>query len=157
MTGKARFEQTAGNKPPILSPGDVSPEELHKWETGCRQYFKVKTIAVEYQVTHVAWNLQDLRVQDWYTMEANRLNTLTFDDFMKEVRKTWLPVGLGHNNPPKDAWIFQQAKSFRKWTIEVQSLNTDLTQYAVYLDDCCASVSTWRHTCILTFRKSAAW
>ena len=57
MTGKAHLEQSAENKLPILSSGDLSLEELHKWEMGCHQYFKVKTIATENQVSHVTWNL----------------------------------------------------------------------------------------------------
>ena len=135
MTGKARFEQTAGNKPPILSPGDLSPEELRKWETGCCQYFKVKMIAADNQVSHVTWNLQDPRIQDWYATEADRLNTLAFNDFMKDVRKTWLPLDWDTTIRQKMLASSQHARPFREWTVEVQSLNTILHNMLSHLNN----------------------
>ena len=132
MTGKAHFEQTAGNKPPILSPGDLSPEELRKWETDCRQYFKVKTIAADNQVSHVAWNLQDPRIQ---AMEADRLNMLAFDDFMKDVCKTWLPSDWNTTIHRKMLASSQHARPFHEWTVEVHSLNMILRNMPSHLND----------------------
>ena len=57
-----RCEQTAANKPPLLTAGDITPEALRAWEMDCLQFFRQKGLAEEEQVGKVAWNLQDPRV-----------------------------------------------------------------------------------------------
>ena len=57
------YQQASTMKPPVLTPGTVSPEQLHMWEMGCLQYFHHKTISAADQVQYVAWGLHDPRIQ----------------------------------------------------------------------------------------------
>ncbi|KAI9449465.1 hypothetical protein HD554DRAFT_2034239 [Boletus coccyginus] len=77
--------------PPTLTPGEVTPEQLHKWEMGCLQYFFHKDIATDDQVKCIVWGLLDLHVQQWYSVENAQLNVLTFPEFMNELQHFWLP------------------------------------------------------------------
>ncbi|KAG8218243.1 hypothetical protein J3R82DRAFT_3842 [Butyriboletus roseoflavus] len=43
------------------------------------------------QVINIAWNLQDPYIQDWYINDADCLNALSFNEFIKEICKVWLP------------------------------------------------------------------
>lgn len=85
MSSKGHFKQIAVHKAPLVTAGDITPEALCSWEMGCKQYFRIKTITTADQVANVAWNLQDLHVQDWYSNDTDRLNGLSFDAFMLEV------------------------------------------------------------------------
>ena len=80
-----RCEQTTAHKAPLLTAGDVTPEALQAWETGCVLFFLHKDVAEKEQVGKVTWTLQDPRVQDWYLSDRDRIHTLSFPDFMKEV------------------------------------------------------------------------
>lgn len=46
----ASVEQDSMSKPPVLLPGDISPEVMREWEDGCVGYFEHKEIAAEKQV-----------------------------------------------------------------------------------------------------------
>ena len=130
-----RCEQTTANKPPLLTAGDITPEALRAWEMGCLQFFRQKGLAEEEQVGKVAWNLQDLRVQDWYSHDCERLNAMTFTDFMKEVRSYWLPSDWADSICQKMLSSTQGDKAFHVWAAEVQSQNVLLWGSPSYLPD----------------------
>lgn len=94
MSKTARMEQTAANKPPFLTPGDVSPEALRAWEMGCRQFFMHKSVDAAEQVAKVAWGMQDPRIQDWYLNDQDRINKLSFAEYLAEIRSYWLSSDL---------------------------------------------------------------
>ncbi|KAG1854083.1 hypothetical protein C8R48DRAFT_610217 [Suillus tomentosus] len=85
------MDQPAPTKPPFLTPGDFTPEILRTWEMGCQQFFIHKEVPVAEQVGKVAWGMQEPPVQEWYLNDQDRLNRLTLEAYMKEVRAYWLP------------------------------------------------------------------
>lgn len=87
----ACVDQPAPTKPPFLTPGEITPEVLRKWEMGCRQFFKHKKIPAEEQVGTVAWGMQEPTIQEWYLNDQDRMDKLTFKEYMAEVRTYWLP------------------------------------------------------------------
>lgn len=119
----ARVDQPAFTKPPFLTPGDITPEVLRNWEIGCRQYFKHKGIPAEEQVGKVAWGMQEPTVQEWYIVDQERLDKLTFDAYMAEVRAYWLPTDWADTTRQKMLSSFQGNKTFNDWAIEIQGQN----------------------------------
>jgi len=130
-----RCEQPATNKPPLLTPGDLTPEALQAWEMGCRRFFRQKDVAERDQVGRVAWNLQEPRVQDWYISDYDRLNALSFAEFMQEVRSYWLPSDWVAVVRQKMWASTQGEKPFHVWAAEIQSQNVLLHGDPSHLSD----------------------
>lgn len=119
----ARVDQPALTKPPFLTPGDITPEALRSWEMGCRQYFKHKNVPSDEQVGKVAWGMQEPLIQDWYLNDQERMDELTFTEYMAEVRAYWLPMDWADDTRQELLSSFQGNKSFSEWAVEVQNLN----------------------------------
>jgi hypothetical protein len=66
--------ETTGNKMPILTPGSLSPEVLHCFENICCNFFHVKKITTDEQVTLIMGNMQDLLISDWYWTDQQRMH-----------------------------------------------------------------------------------
>jgi hypothetical protein len=135
MSKTARVEQVAANKPPLLTPGDVSPEALRAWEMGCRQFFMHKSVDAAEQVAKVAWGLQDPRIQDWYLNDQDRINKLSFADYLAEVRSYWLSSDWADIVRQRMLSSTQGSKPFNEWAVQVQSQNTLLRGSTSHLDD----------------------
>ncbi|KAG2095734.1 uncharacterized protein F5147DRAFT_778632 [Suillus discolor] len=134
-TKTARVDQPAPTKPPFLTPGDITPEVLRTWEMGCRQYFKHKDIPVDEQVGKVAWGMQEPSVQEWYLNDQERMDELTFGEYMDEVRAYWLPSDWADTMRQKLLSSCQENKVFSDWAIEVQSLNALLRNTTSHLTE----------------------
>ena len=92
MANQSKFvtlEDTAG-RPPLLTPGDITPAVMCAFEMACFGYFEHKDIAEEKQVRKILAGLQDSRVQDWVSVERDRFVDLTYTEFMKEFRAAYL-------------------------------------------------------------------
>ncbi|KAG1718917.1 hypothetical protein EDD22DRAFT_792022, partial [Suillus occidentalis] len=125
-TKNARVDQPAPTKPPFLTPGDITPEVLRTWEMGCRQYFKHKAVPADEQVGKVAWGMQEPAIQEWYLNDQERMDKLTFDAYIAEVRAYWLPWDWADSTRQKLLSSVQGNKAFSDWAVEVQSLNAIL-------------------------------
>ncbi|KAG2144235.1 hypothetical protein DEU56DRAFT_910589 [Suillus clintonianus] len=131
----ARVEQHAANKPPFLTAGEISPEVFRAWEMGCRQFFMHKDIPDDQMVKKVAWGMQEPIIQDWYLNDQDRLNALSFTDYIKEVRSYWLPADWADAVRQKMLSSTQGSKPFNEWAVEVQSKNTLLRDTPSHLND----------------------
>ncbi|KAI6009280.1 hypothetical protein EDC04DRAFT_2581658 [Pisolithus marmoratus] len=119
-----RCEQLTPSKaPPILTPGDITPEALRAWELGCQNFFSLKGVTAGDQVLTVAGSLLDPHVQDWYSNNRARLVALSFSAFMTEVCKYWLPSTWAAQVCTKMLSSSQGTKAFYHWAVEVKSLN----------------------------------
>lgn len=58
---------------------------------GCHQFFRHKDIPEDEQVGKVVWGMQEPSVQEWYLNDQERLDKLSFDKYIAEVRAYWLP------------------------------------------------------------------
>ncbi|KIK36858.1 hypothetical protein CY34DRAFT_93677, partial [Suillus luteus UH-Slu-Lm8-n1] len=131
----ARTEQPSASKPPFLTVGEVTPEALRSWEMGCTQFFMHKDVAENEMVKKVAWGMQDPRIQDWYLVNRKEIDELTFDEYMAEVRRVWLPTGWADTVRRKMLASTQGQRSFMEWAIDVQSQNTILRGTPSHLAD----------------------
>jgi hypothetical protein len=94
MSTKSTAEVThlSSNKLPSLSAGTVSPEVLRQFENTCRSFFHNKEgLNAKDHVVRITGGLQDPLLADWYWMGQEAFDTLSFDDFMKELHNKWLP------------------------------------------------------------------
>ena len=135
MTSIGEYQQGAPTKPPTLTPGEVTPEQLWKWEMGCSQYFFHKDIAVDDQVKRVAWGLLGPRIQQWYSVENRRLNALTFNSFMDELRRFWLPSDWASELHLKMLSSCQGSSPFHEWVVDVQTQNSILVNNTAHMSN----------------------
>ena len=135
ISNVAEYQQSAPTKPPTLSAGEVTPEQLQKWELGCRQYFFHKDVEADNQVKRVAWGLLDPRIQQWYAIEAERLNGLDFGDFMVELRSYWLPSDWASDLRLKMLSSRQGTRPFLEWVVDVQTQNSLLVGDEAHLSE----------------------
>lgn len=87
----ATEEQSAPNKMPIVTPGDLTPKMLCSFKIFCKAYFNNKGIPSMEQVEKIALSFQDAQVQNWCMSNKTRINTMTFKEYMAELQKMWLP------------------------------------------------------------------
>ena len=125
------FQQAAPTKPPVLTAGDITPKA--SWEIGCITYFAHKDTSPAYQVQHVAWGLQDARIQQWYAIKHDRLNTLIFAAFMTELRLTWLPTNWAADTHMKMLSSRQTTQPFHEWATKFQTQNALLVSLNSHL------------------------
>ena len=78
MSKEAKVEITR-SKPPVLTPGSITPDTLRRFHNACKNYFHIKKVKPEDQVLSVAGNMTDPLISDWYWMDEPRINALTFE------------------------------------------------------------------------------
>ncbi|KIL53954.1 hypothetical protein M378DRAFT_30412, partial [Amanita muscaria Koide BX008] len=75
-------------KLPILTEGKITPQELYRFEMGCQTYFDVKDVTKDIdQVRRTMAGIRDPAIRSWVHSNHARLLTLSFADFMKDLRK----------------------------------------------------------------------
>jgi hypothetical protein len=85
--------EVSSNKAPILTVGFLTPETLCRFENACKNFFHSKKIPVDEQVSSVAGNMYAVLILDWYWTDDMRINTLSFNNFIKEMKSKWLKDG----------------------------------------------------------------
>jgi hypothetical protein len=90
MTKSATVEQSAPNKPPKLTAGEITPQVACDWETACETYFLHKAVTAADQVKMIASGMTDPRLRTWYLNQRATLDAGTFKDYMKALRGAWL-------------------------------------------------------------------
>ncbi|KIM80694.1 hypothetical protein PILCRDRAFT_9497 [Piloderma croceum F 1598] len=103
-------------KPPIITPGKLTPELLFDFENGAYSYFSFKDMKTKMEVPKVTGSLQDGRIQTWYRLNRVAVDAAGFPAFMKHICNAWLEPGweqdvklailMSHqNNTPISDWI----------------------------------------------------
>ena len=121
MSTKLHAEVThaGSNKPPVLSAGTVSPEVLCQFENVCHSFFCNKEgLELRDFVACVAGGLHDPLISDWYWTGQITFDTLSFDDFVKEVHNKWLVNGWEQDIRCKMLGT-KQAGAFWEWAIKM--------------------------------------
>ncbi|KAG0706782.1 hypothetical protein DFH29DRAFT_995651 [Suillus ampliporus] len=84
------IEQSAPNKPPKLTAGEITPQVTCDWENACDTYFLHKQVDATDQVKMIASGMADPRLRTWYLSQRATLNAGTFSDYMTALRNAWL-------------------------------------------------------------------
>jgi hypothetical protein len=124
-----------GNKAPILTSRSVSPEVLRRFENACRNFFHAKKIAANEQVASVAGNMHDALISDWYWTDEARINGLSFEGFIKEMKVKWLKKGWELAICRHVLGTKQNGEVFWEWAVRMRGLNALLRDTASHLTD----------------------
>ncbi|EPQ60409.1 hypothetical protein GLOTRDRAFT_30860 [Gloeophyllum trabeum ATCC 11539] len=89
-TGLATVQQAMPKSPPTLMPGDLTPVILCKWYYTCHIYAMHKELDANKQVSRVAWGMQDDCLADWYRSDQDRIDRLTLDACITEMKSLYL-------------------------------------------------------------------
>jgi hypothetical protein len=133
--GMAYVEQSAPSKPPILYPGDVSPEILLEFEIGCIGYFDTKEIAPDRQVRKIIAGLKDSRMRDWITTDHERILELSFEEFFVELRSLFLDPNWEELTCREMGTMVQKGEAFWNYAIRMQAKNSLLLNTPSHLSD----------------------
>ncbi|EGO03653.1 hypothetical protein SERLA73DRAFT_45974 [Serpula lacrymans var. lacrymans S7.3] len=121
--------------PDILTPGTFTPEVIEAWEISCQCYFMHKSTPAAVQVRTVVWSIQDPKVRNWYQVNQARISSLSFDEYMSELRTVCLLLDWAAGVLKKIFNSKQGSRPFCDWAIECQSQNCLLRGTAFHLND----------------------
>ena len=76
---------------PILTSGKLTPDVILQWDIACDRYFGERVIAEDSMVVKASAGFQDVAVTDWYRVNRDKLNALSWAEFLNAFRKRWLP------------------------------------------------------------------
>jgi len=135
MTKYASVEQSAANKPPKLSPGELTPEVARDWKNACSTYFMHKGIGAEDQVKMIVSGMTDTRLHTWYLAQRDVLDAGTFDAYMTALKNAWLETHWDTKLCKKVLGSQQGTRAFYEWALELQNQNALLYGNAAHLSD----------------------
>jgi hypothetical protein len=130
----AAVDQDLPSKVPLL-PGDISPAVMCKYEYACLGYFDTKDIVPEKQVRKILVGLWDTCVQDWVSINHERLLALTFAAFMAEFKSLYLPKDWEEITRIELLQMNQGNEMFWNFTVQVQTKNSILIDSPSHLDN----------------------
>jgi hypothetical protein len=135
VSNMAVLEDDSNSKAPILRPGDISPDVMRKFEHACLNYFDHKEVVAEKQVRKILSSFKDSRISDWIANERDRLLTLSFAEFMAEIREGYLDRDWEDSTRRELQAMFQNNSSFRDFAVRVQGKNSLLLGTDSHLSD----------------------
>ena len=120
-------------KPPVVTPGKLTPDLLFDFENGAYSYFSFKEVKPDKEVAKVAGGLQDGRVQTWYRLNRAAIDAAGFPEFMKSVCENWLEPGWEQEVKLLILGSAQGSKPVADWIMLVESTNALLLSHACAL------------------------
>jgi hypothetical protein len=122
-------------KPPVITPGRLTPDLLFDFENGAYSYFSFKDIKAEREVSKVAGGLQDGRIQTWYRLNRVAVDAAGFPAFMAHVRESWLEPGWEQNVKLIILASHQGTTPISDWIMLLESTNALLNGHTCKLSD----------------------
>lgn len=135
MVKSATVDQSAPNKPPKLSSGELTPEVLRDWTNACATYFMHKEVEPKNQVKMIAFGMLDARLHTWYLAHRVVLDAGTFEEYIEALKDTWLETHWDTRLRKKVLGSQQGARAFYEWALEVQNQNALLYGNPAHLSD----------------------
>ncbi|KAG2754968.1 hypothetical protein P692DRAFT_201680044, partial [Suillus brevipes Sb2] len=135
MTKSAVVEQSAPNKPPKLSAGDITPQVACDWQNACETYFLHKAVDEADQVKMIASGMADPRLRTWYLTQRATLSAGTFTEYMTAFRNAWLDSHWAMKLRKKVLGSQQGTRPFYEWALDLQNQNTLLYGNPSHLSD----------------------
>ena len=124
MSTLATVDPTSA-KAPILTQGNISPAIMVDFENAALDFFVLKSIPADKQVTMIIPGIKDLHIHDWITAERAHIITLPFADFMAEMRTNYLPPDWEDQvrNEILTSTLTASKTSFWNWSQNLLKLN----------------------------------
>ena len=76
---------------PTLTGGDTTPQTLLILENTFNKFFIAKNVIPDDQVKVILGAFKCVHIRDWIATDRAHVLTLTFEEFMAELRKNFLP------------------------------------------------------------------
>ncbi|EIM84247.1 uncharacterized protein STEHIDRAFT_82131 [Stereum hirsutum FP-91666 SS1] len=134
-TTLATVDHKSVTKPPILTPGELSPQILQDWKFACTSYFRHKEIKATDQVEMVVSGMEDPVIRAWYQGNPATLHALTFDAYMKEMAKVWLPKNWELKVRRSVNGEHQGERDFWSWATHIRQTNATLLGTTYHAND----------------------
>ncbi|KAJ7319308.1 hypothetical protein DFH08DRAFT_819245 [Mycena albidolilacea] len=114
-----------GSRPPVLKPGDITALVVRDFENTALNWFAMKNVPDEQQVSQILGSFRDTRHIAWLRPAAERshVKKLLFDAFMAEFRNKYLPVdwqAITRNEILSSR--MKETQTFDEWFTEVIGL-----------------------------------
>ena len=131
----ASVEWDSSRSPPVLTAGEITPQNARDYELACDGYFERKKIAADEQVAMILYGFKDACVISWVSAHRDRLKKMDFPAFMSEFRKGFLGNQWEQIVRRELNAMRQGSMSFWAFAQEVQAKNSLLIGTSVHLDD----------------------
>ncbi|KIM89523.1 hypothetical protein PILCRDRAFT_32726, partial [Piloderma croceum F 1598] len=122
-------------KPPVVTPGKLTPYLLFDFENGAFSYFSFKEVRPEREVSKVAGSLQDGCVQTWYCLNHTAIDGAGFNAFVASVRSQWLDPGWEQEIKLIILSSNQGSMPISNWIMLVKSTNALLKGHVCELSE----------------------
>ncbi|KZT18016.1 hypothetical protein NEOLEDRAFT_1152831 [Neolentinus lepideus HHB14362 ss-1] len=120
----AYVEQATSKSAPVLHPGEITPAALRDWAEACEAYCENKSdLKAEDYVRKIAYGMRDNRLRDWYRVNKTRLNALSLDAYIEEMKKKYLRPDWEDELRRQIFASSQGEQSFWDWQNSLQSTN----------------------------------
>lgn len=126
----AEVKVTKMKECPMLTAGKITPLILQSWTLACRRYLKHGGRTPTDVVSYVAEGMFKPRLVVWYQADQTRINTLTLDQYLKELSLLVLEKNWAHDILEAILSSSQGSQPFMDWKIEMENLNAILTTSA---------------------------
>lgn len=108
---------------PILGSGILTYPDIKEFQRQCKRFFANKAIPDGEQVGRIVFNFDSDSHQDWIDADLARLTALSFDDFMSEFKRKWLPTDW-EDEIVETLISHQGSRPFWDWVVDVKKANT---------------------------------
>lgn len=131
----ATVEQKDPSKPPVLTEGEFTPDIMQDFEEACTAYFESKDVDDAKRVRKILGGLRDTRLKSWISTDRPRLQALSFDAFMTELRSEYLDIDWEPKTRRELLSLKQINDTFRAFSARLKRKNHLLRNTGSYLDE----------------------
>lgn len=135
MSSKKATVKNRGSKyVPILTDGDINPDILVVYENACQDHFEEKGYTSNDQVKKILGGLQGALLREWFTADRTRIQSLSFLDFMSEVRAEFLDNNWEDTAEQSLLGMVQGDDTFRDFCRRLEVANAKLARTSSHLN-----------------------
>ena len=124
-------------KIPLLTAGEITLVVMREWEMACLDFFAMnKKLDVADWVEAILPGIKDLQACDWVVTHCVRLTLLSFEDFMTEVHREFLPDNWDNDLRSRICSSrLKPSDNFSSWVHNLRHLNLILQGNDYHLND----------------------
>ena len=127
------------SRPPHLSKGKITPNNVREFENHCENYYMNTKGGVKdrQKVTKILGCFENPLVNDWISVNHSCLQTLTFEEFMVEFRQCWLPRNWEEDVAMRilSSCLNPKQMTFEEWAAQLQTWNVALRRTNSHIDN----------------------
>lgn len=117
--------QSSTSQPPLLSAGSITITNLCKFDYGCKHFFTYKEIPENEQVGRIIYLFESEFMQSWIESDSAHLTSLSFTEFMLEIKHKWLPSDW-EDELIQELIAPQGERKFYEQSVSVHKANNEL-------------------------------